>query len=152
MSTRAGRVRELARSSRSKFTLVWHQFSTVQFPRHQFVWKVLSTQFGSPGPSASVQSVQFSSVHSVQSTNFSGPDSDWPGWLGSAQARFSPSSLQLLERGRGVVLNPLQRKSQPAGPEFVAWVEGWCALLAVLACQSGEWCGVGLTQIQLKIS
>ena len=34
---RAGRVLELARSSRPKFNLVWHQFSTVQFPRHNFV-------------------------------------------------------------------------------------------------------------------
>ena len=26
-----------------------------------------------------------------------------------------------------LVLGPLQRKSQPAGLGFVAWVEGWCA-------------------------
>ena len=32
--TRAGRVRKLARSSRSKFKMVWHQFSTAQFPSH----------------------------------------------------------------------------------------------------------------------
>ena len=61
MSTRAGRVRELARSSHSKVKLVWHQFSIVQFPRHQFVWKARSVQFGATGPSASVQLVQFSS-------------------------------------------------------------------------------------------
>ena len=36
-SARAGRVRELTRSSLSKFKMVWHQFSTVQFPSHQFV-------------------------------------------------------------------------------------------------------------------
>ena len=63
--TRAGRLRELVRSSRSKFKLVWRQFSTVQFPRHQFVWKVRSVQFGALGPSASVQFVKFSSVHEL---------------------------------------------------------------------------------------
>ena len=50
---------------RSKFKLVWHQFSTVQFPRHHFVWKVHSVQFGALGQSASIQFVQF--------TNSSGP-------------------------------------------------------------------------------
>ena len=34
--TRAGRVRELPRSSRSRFKMVWHQYST---------WKVRSIQF-----------------------------------------------------------------------------------------------------------
>ena len=49
VGTRAGRVRELTRSSRSKFKMVWHQFSSVQFPSHQFVRKVRSVQFlGSP--------------------------------------------------------------------------------------------------------
>ena len=41
---------------------------------------------------------------------------------------------QVFERSRGAVLGPLLRKSQPAGPGFVAWMEGLCALLAVLAC------------------
>ena len=58
--TRAGRVRELPRSSRPKFKLVWHQFSNVQFARHRFVWKVRSVQFGAPGPRPSLQFVQFS--------------------------------------------------------------------------------------------
>ena len=39
----------------------------------------------------------------------------------------------------------------PAGLGFVAWVEGLCAWLAVLACLSGVWCGNGVTQIQFKI-
>ena len=30
-------------------------------------------------------------------------------------------------------------------------MEIWCALLAVLACLSGVWSGVGVTQIQFKI-
>ena len=34
---RAGRVRELMTSSRSKFKMAWHQFSTVQFTSDQFV-------------------------------------------------------------------------------------------------------------------
>ena len=55
------RAGEIVRSYRSKFKLVSHQFSTVQFPRHQFVWKVRSVQFAAPGPSASVQFIQFSS-------------------------------------------------------------------------------------------
>ena len=44
LNTKAGTVRELTRSSRSKFKMVWHQFSTVQFPSHQFVWKVRTVQ------------------------------------------------------------------------------------------------------------
>ena len=47
---RTGRVRELTRSSRSKFKMVWHQFSTNHYPNHQFVWEVRSVQFGTRGP------------------------------------------------------------------------------------------------------
>ena len=126
VATRAGRVRELMRSFRSKFKMVWQQFSTVQFPGHQFVRKVRSVQFGTWGPSASVQ-------------------------FNSVQARFSPLSLQLFGRGRGTVLGPLHQKYQPAGPGLVAWVKGWCTLLAMLAHLSGMCCGVRVTQIQLKI-
>ena len=110
--SRAGRVRELARS-RSKFKLVWHQFSTVQLSIHHFVWKVHLFSSGHRGQ-------VFSSFSSVQFTNCSGPDSDWPGWLGSVRARFSPSSLHLVGMSKGAALGPLQRKSQPAGPGFVA--------------------------------
>ena len=47
--TRAGKICELTRSSHSKFTIVWHQFITVQLPSHQFVWKVRSVRLlGSP--------------------------------------------------------------------------------------------------------
>ena len=42
---RAGRVHELSRSSRSKFKMVLHQFSSVQFPSRQLAWKVRSVQF-----------------------------------------------------------------------------------------------------------
>ena len=111
-ATRAGRVRELTRSSRSKFKMVWHQFSTVQFPCLQLVWKVRSVQFG-----ASSASVQFSSV----------------------QARFSPSSLQLFGRGRGKFLGPIQQKSRPASTGFIAWVEGGLCLLAMPAYSSVMW-------------
>ena len=45
---RAGRVRELTRSSRSKFKIVSYQFSTVQFPSLHFDWKARSVQFGAP--------------------------------------------------------------------------------------------------------
>ena len=50
---RAGRGRKLTMSSCLKFKIAWHQFSTAQFPRHQFVWKVRSVQFGARGPRAS---------------------------------------------------------------------------------------------------
>ena len=36
-------------------------------------------------------------------------------------------------------------------PGPAACVKGWCACLAVLACSSGVWCGVGVTQIYFKI-
>ena len=69
VTTRAGRVRELTSSSRSKFKMALHQFSSiVQFPSHQSDWKVRSVQFGARWPSASVQ---FGSIHSVHFTNFS---------------------------------------------------------------------------------
>ena len=76
----------------------------------------------------------FSSVHSCHLTNSSGPHSGCSRWFSSAQARFSPSGLQLLGRSRRALLDPLQWKSQPAGPRFFGWVEGWCTLLAVRAC------------------
>ena len=61
--SRAGRVRGLARS-RSKFKLVWHQFSTVQLSIHHFVWKIhlfSSGHRGQVSPFSSFSSVQFSS-------------------------------------------------------------------------------------------
>ena len=57
-----------------KFKLVWNQFRTVQFPRHQFVLKVRSVQFGAPRRGQVPPFISFSSVHSVQFT--SGPDVD----------------------------------------------------------------------------
>ena len=54
-------------------------------------------------------------------------------------------------RSRGTVLGPLQQKSQPTSQGFVTWMEAWCALLAVIPCLSGVWCGVGAIQIQFKI-
>ena len=41
-SIRAGRVRELTRSSPSNFKIVWRQFNTVQLTSEQFVWKARS--------------------------------------------------------------------------------------------------------------
>ena len=97
---------------------------TVQFPSHQFVWKVRSVHLGAWGPSASVQ---FSSG-SVQSIE---PPIVWK------EQRDSSTSLQ--------------QKSQPAGASLVARVEGSCALLTVLAYLSGMWCVARVTQFQAKI-
>ena len=58
-ANQAVRVRKLTKSSHSKFKMVWHQLSTVQFHSHQFVWKVRSVKFGVRGSSAFVQFVQF---------------------------------------------------------------------------------------------
>ena len=69
---------------------------------------------------------------------------------GSVRLRFG-LVLRVSNCLGGTVLGALQRKSHPAGP-IVAEVEGWCALLAVLACLSEVWCGVGVTQIQFKIA
>ena len=46
-----------------------------------------------------------------------------------------------LGRGGGsrrAALSPLQRKSQPAGPGLVAWVEGWCTLQAAFCLLVSE--------------
>ena len=57
---RAGRVRELTKSSRSKFKIVWRQFNADQFLGHQLVWKVRSVQLGTGNKClCSVRSVQF---------------------------------------------------------------------------------------------
>ena len=57
---RAGRVRELTKSSRSKFKIVWRQFNADQFIGHQLVWKVRSVQLGTGNKClCSVRSVQF---------------------------------------------------------------------------------------------
>ena len=61
LGTRAGRVLELTRSSHSKLKVVWHQFSTVQFPSHQFVWKVQLVEFRAQGQNDYVQVIQYSS-------------------------------------------------------------------------------------------
>ena len=66
-------------------------------------------------------------------------------------ASVFPASLQLFGKSRGAVLGPLKWKSQPAGPGFVAWMEVWCALLAVRACLLvRDVCDVRVTQIQSK--
>ena len=63
---RAGRVGELTRSSRSEFKMIWHQFSTVQFPSHQLAWEVcLVHLMGPPIFQRSVSSVS-SSLSLVQ--------------------------------------------------------------------------------------
>ena len=73
--------------SRSKFEMVWHQFSTAQFPSHQFALKVCSVQFRARGPSASVQFSSFSSFHEA-----------FRPWLGlSWLARFGSGLVQSIE-------------------------------------------------------
>ena len=124
---RTGRVRELARSSRSKVKMIWHQFSTVQFPNHHFVWKVCSVRFVVRGPSASVQFSSFISFY-----EFFRP---WLGltWLDRLGPIQSVESPIVWERQRSSSWFPpveiLARR-----PGFAAWVEGWCTSLAVLAC------------------
>ena len=106
--------------------MVWHQFSTVQFPSHQFVRKVPSVQFGTWGPSASVQ---FSLV----------------------QARLSPLSLQLFGMGRGTVLGPLQQKYQPA---WAGRLGGWMihfAGYAYLLLRDVMWCQSDATSAQNRL-
>ena len=136
--TRTGRVRELTRSSRSKFKMIRYQFSAAQVSSFNIFWKVCNVQFSSGYEDQVPPFSSFSLVHSVQLTNPSGPDSDCPGWLGSAQARFSPSSLQLFGGSKGAVLGPLQWKSQLAGLGLVSWVEEcalcWLCLLTRLGC------------------
>ena len=69
-------VLELTRSSCSRFKMVWHLFSLVQFSSHQYVWKVRSVHLmGPPILKRSVSSVP-SSLSSVQfDVQFSGtPD------------------------------------------------------------------------------
>ena len=132
VGSRARRILEFTRSTRSEFKMVLHQFITVQFPSHQFVWKVCSVQLAARRQRASEKFVQFSSfssVHELFRPFFRPPRIDLP--------RFDPGSVQSIESGllgksRGAVLGPLQRKFQPAGPGFVTWVEGWCALM--LSC------------------
>ena len=46
---------------------------------------------------------------------------------------------------------PLQWKSQPAGPGVCRLDGEMVALLAILACWSGVWWSIGVTQIQFKI-
>ena len=76
---RAGKVRKLAWSSRSKFKLVWHQFNTLFTIFSGKFTQLISGHWGQVPPFS-----PFSSVHSVQFKISSGSDSDWPAWLGSA--------------------------------------------------------------------
>ena len=66
--------------SRLKFKMIWHQFSTVQFPRHQF-GKFVQVSLGNWG-----QVPPFNSVHSVQFTNSF--DSDHDDQAGSVRAKL----------------------------------------------------------------
>ena len=125
--------------------MVLYQLSTVQFPNHQFVWKVCSVQFGAWGLSASVQFIHFISriLPALTRIDLAGSfrlRSDSvnrvSNCLGEADEQFLvPSSGNPSQSARG----------------FVAYVERWCALLTVLACLSGVWCVVGVTQFQFKI-
>ena len=53
-------------------------------------------------------------------------------------------------RSRGAVLGPLNRISQPAGPGFVAWVEGWCADFVgrALLVRGVVWCRSDADSVQ----
>ena len=67
---RSRSLHEHTRTSRFKFNVIWHQFSTSQFPRHQF-GKFVQVSSGNWG-----QVPPFCSVYSVHFTNSfnSGPD------------------------------------------------------------------------------
>ena len=111
---KAGRVRELKRSSRSEFKMVSHQFNTVQFPSNQFVWKVRSVQLGTRGPKClrSVQFIQFRSqtlpalalIDPTRSVRFSlGSVHRIPNCLGAAEEQFYvPSSGNPSPPARGL--------------------------------------------------
>ena len=119
---RVGKVRELTRTSRSKFEMVWHRFSTVQFPSRQFVWKVRSVQFGAREPSDSVQFAQsssFSSVHKLFRPCF---ELTWLARLGSGSVQ-SIESPTVWEEQRSISRSP------PA--EIPARRPGVCRLVAV---------------------
>ena len=161
------RLHELQRYSHSKFKLVWHQFSIVQFPRHHFgkfvhfssghwgqylhsvqfssfhsvhklfqpqlgftwltfkifslkaqtslasvqyssvlwapvVWKLCSVQFGAPGPSASIQLVQFSSqtllaLTQIDLADFQDLIVQSSDWFGISSVQFSSLGTSCLE-------------------------------------------------------
>ena len=117
--TTARIVRELTMSSRSKFKMVWHQFSTVQFPIHQFVGKVRSVQFGTRRPSTSVQFVHFRSFSSVHEL--------FRPWLGLTWlARFGSTSVQSIE---SLIAWEKQRSSSRSPPaEIPVRRPGGCRL------------------------
>ena len=73
MYSRAGTVHELSKSSRSKFKMVLHQFSSVQFLSHKFVQKV---QFSSVRSRPLILKSSVSSVrnHAVQFSSVGTPD------------------------------------------------------------------------------
>ena len=143
VQSRAGRVRELTRPSHSKFKMIWHQFGTVQFPSHQFVWKVRPVQCGAREPSASVQFNSSSSFHELF----------WPWFRLTWLARFGSGSVQPIEFP---IIRRKQRSSSRSPPaEIPALRPGVCRLgagivrFAVCACFLVR--GVGVTQIQFKI-
>ena len=82
---RSGGVHEHTRSSRFKFNVIWHQFSTSQFPRHQF-GKFVQVSSGNWG-----QVPPFCSVHSVHSRILSTLVRM------TRLARSGPSSVQFVE-------------------------------------------------------
>ena len=78
ITTRAGRVRGLTRSRRSKFKTAWHQFSTVQFLSYQVVLKVRSVhvmgaivfKYSASSVPGTPSSVQLSSVETPDGDAF----------------------------------------------------------------------------------
>ena len=111
--------------------MAWHQFSIVQFPSHQFVWKVPSVQSGARKPSASVPFVQFSSRTLPVSTRIDLAGSIRPR-LGSVHRVFSCLGGAVVCRSppaKILALRPGVCRLEGGG--------GWCALLVVLACLPG---------------
>ena len=113
MCFRAGSVRELLRSSSSKFIRLWLQFSLVQFPSSNLLWKVRSVQLNKVPLISKVQFVQFK-VQSVQfSSTFSSVGRPPP----TDEAAFSvptvrdPTSRPWTDPGGGGVLGHGPRRA-----------------------------------------
>ena len=125
MCFRAGSVRELLRSSSSKFMRLWLQFSIVQFPSSNLLWKVRSVQFNKVPLISKVQFVQFK-IHSVQSSStFSSGGRPPP----PDEAAFSvptvrdPTSRPWTDPGRGRSSGPWSPKGRS---ESIIW-PGLCS-------------------------
>ena len=111
----ARRLRSLTGFSRSKFKMVWQQFSTVQFPSHHFAGKSFSPARGTEAKClplvCSVKLMQFHPQTFPILTRIDLAGSVCPR-LGSVPR---VSSCLGGEEEAGAVLGTLQRRSQTAG-------------------------------------